>query len=310
MPLYILLLQLFILIQSLYSQQQISSIETTNVYFPNVTKILFKRSGNLKFAPRDDAYTMICLVNTLRYQNGLKPYLLDRRLVAAATAKVNDMITNNYFAHVSPTGVAWTTFIDQAGYYWLGAGENLALGFADDLGAFNGFLNSPGHKINMLSPGWTSFGSYHGISPTGTSYIAQEFASGADTPTDSIPVDCGLLSLTTSSTPLTISTTISTIISTPSTSSTIISTPSTSSSDISTTSSSDISTHSTSSSDISTPSTPSTDISTPSTKSIIIITNFITITKTKTKTIFNTITETKTKTITIITYTTKTKSGS
>jgi hypothetical protein len=60
------------------------------------------------------------------------------------------MIDNDYWAHIAPDGTTPWSFIDDAGYVYIKAGENLAYGFATSSGTVDGWMNSPGHRANIL----------------------------------------------------------------------------------------------------------------------------------------------------------------
>lgn len=76
---------------------------------------------------------------------------LNSKLNSAAQGKANHMITNNYWAHTSPDGVTPWYWFDWAGYDYKGAGENLAYGFSTSDGVINGWMNSQGHRDNLLN---------------------------------------------------------------------------------------------------------------------------------------------------------------
>jgi hypothetical protein len=76
-----------------------------------------------------------------------------------ATLRLEDMFTNQYFAHVSPTGQSALTVASTVGYSYLALGENLALGnFAGNQGVVSAWMASPGHRANILSTHYTQIG--------------------------------------------------------------------------------------------------------------------------------------------------------
>lgn len=86
-----------------------------------------------------------------RNNGGLKPLTLNTQLNAAAEAKLRDMFAKQYFAHVSPTGIGPSDLAKAADYVYLTVGENLALGnFADDQALVQAWMDSPGHRANIL----------------------------------------------------------------------------------------------------------------------------------------------------------------
>lgn len=90
------------------------------------------------------------LTNQERAAYGLAALSLNGKLNSAAQAKAGHMIANNYWAHTSPDGVTPWYWFGWAGYSYTNAGENLAYGFADSAGVIQGWMNSPGHKANVL----------------------------------------------------------------------------------------------------------------------------------------------------------------
>ncbi len=69
------------------------------------------------------------------------------------------MINKQYFAHVSPSGVDVATLAKNFGYQFIFLGENLALGdFRSSEEVMNGWMNSPGHRANILSKNFTEVG--------------------------------------------------------------------------------------------------------------------------------------------------------
>jgi len=76
-----------------------------------------------------------------------------------ATLRLEDMLINQYFAHVSPSGQSALTVASTVGYSYLALGENLALGnFAGDQGVLAAWMASPGHRANIVSSHYTEIG--------------------------------------------------------------------------------------------------------------------------------------------------------
>jgi hypothetical protein len=99
-----------------------------------------------------DTASLLSLTNQQRVAANLSPLVLNSKLSQAAEVKANDMITNNYWAHVSPTGVTPWTLIRQTGYQYQYAGENLAEDYSSAEAVVNAWMNSPGHRKNLLNP--------------------------------------------------------------------------------------------------------------------------------------------------------------
>jgi uncharacterized protein YkwD len=88
--------------------------------------------------------------NAARAANGKGPLALNSTLNNSAQAKGNDMISKDYWAHVSPNGTQPWYFFKAAGYVFTKAGENLAYGFDDSQQISDAWMNSSGHRANVL----------------------------------------------------------------------------------------------------------------------------------------------------------------
>ena len=101
---------------------------------------------------------VLALTNSSRQANNLSGLTMNDRLTTAATNKANDMLAKQYFAHVTPDNKQPWDFITAAGYAYQGAGENLAVGFLDAESLENGWMNSPGHRANILNSNFKEIG--------------------------------------------------------------------------------------------------------------------------------------------------------
>lgn len=102
---------------------------------------------------------IILQTNLQRQKNGLGFLKGDAALNAMAGKKADDMCGKQYFAHVSPSGVGAGDLADSFGYDYLSVGENLALGsFASDQAVVESWMNSPGHRANILNSRFTEIG--------------------------------------------------------------------------------------------------------------------------------------------------------
>lgn len=97
--------------------------------------------------------------NDARTDNGLSELSMNTKLNNAAQAKVTDMFARQYFEHVSPLGRDVSDLADDVNYAFLAVGENLALGdFEDNQTLVQGWMNSPGHRENILGKSFTEIG--------------------------------------------------------------------------------------------------------------------------------------------------------
>ena len=98
------------------------------------------------------------LVNVQRARNGLQPLSLDAGLCRFARVKSQDMHDNRYFDHTSPTYGSPFDMMRQFGITYASAGENIAMGYSTPEAVVNAWMNSSGHRANILSVKYTTLG--------------------------------------------------------------------------------------------------------------------------------------------------------
>lgn len=96
-----------------------------------------------------DEETIFNLVNEVRRNAGLAELKVDKELLRVARIKSQDMVDNNYFSHNSPTYGTPFQMIKNFGITYKSAGENIA-GHSTSKAAFEAWMNSSGHKANIL----------------------------------------------------------------------------------------------------------------------------------------------------------------
>lgn len=94
--------------------------------------------------------SIVAAMNHERTSRGLRPLRLDTQLSRAAEDRVGDMLAKHYFDHVSPDGVEPFIWATRRGYDYRIIGENLSLGYRGASGIVDGWMNSPGHRQNIL----------------------------------------------------------------------------------------------------------------------------------------------------------------
>ncbi|MDP2954450.1 MAG: CAP domain-containing protein [Chloroflexota bacterium] len=118
-------------------------------------------------------------INGERANAGLPPLAIDGRLVGLARERSNDMMTRGYFSHTTPEGKMVFDFLDARGIYSPYAGENLARSNAEASQAvplaLSGFMNSPGHRKNLVNSHYTYLGIGEATSPEGMKYFTLIF---------------------------------------------------------------------------------------------------------------------------------------
>ena len=98
----------------------------------------------------EDEQEVFNLINEKRKANGLSLLVMDDELQNVARVKAKDMVDNNYFSHNSPTYGTPFEMIKSFGITYKAAGENIA-GNSSNIGAVNAWMNSEGHRANILS---------------------------------------------------------------------------------------------------------------------------------------------------------------
>jgi uncharacterized protein YkwD len=120
---------------------------------------------------------VVTLVNAERVKASCAAVTVDDRLTTAARAHSADMAARDYFSHTTPEGVEFATRITNAGYRWGGAGENIAKGQRSPQEVMTSWMNSPGHKANILNCGFKNLGVGVAADATGALLWTQDFAS-------------------------------------------------------------------------------------------------------------------------------------
>ena len=94
---------------------------------------------------------ILILVNQAREESGAEPLVYNEKLALSALDKAQHMKENDYFDHVSPQGLQPWYFAQKRNYEYKNFGENLAEGFFSAESVHEGWMNSEGHRENVLS---------------------------------------------------------------------------------------------------------------------------------------------------------------
>ncbi|MCI5120972.1 MAG: CAP domain-containing protein [Candidatus Electrothrix sp. AUS4] len=111
--------------------------------------------------PMDFEEQVVALTNQQRQAYGCAPLTMDTRLRAAAAGHSKDMAVNDFFSH---TGTGNTSPFDRIyaqGYSFSRAGENIAAGYTSPESVVNAWMNSEGHRANILNCGFIHIGVGH-----------------------------------------------------------------------------------------------------------------------------------------------------
>jgi len=133
------------------------------------------------------------LTNDFRQKNGLKALVIDQNLEKAADKHSQDMANLDFFSHTGKDDTQPWDRTDAAGYESKTVGENIAVGYRTPQQVVDGWINSPGHRANMLNPAYNEIGiGYYFLEKdTGSvnynSYWTQVFGKGTITTSAPIP---------------------------------------------------------------------------------------------------------------------------
>ncbi|MFI5817254.1 sigma-70 family RNA polymerase sigma factor [Streptomyces sp. NPDC051643] len=109
-------------------------------------------------APATTVAQVVALVNKERATAGCGPLTEDAQLEKAAQAHSDDMAARNFFEHTNPDGADPGQRITAAGYRWSTYGENIAQGQQTPEAVMESWMNSPGHRANILNCAFKNIG--------------------------------------------------------------------------------------------------------------------------------------------------------
>jgi len=98
------------------------------------------------------------LTNKERSGNSLGSLKYNTVLAKAAQMKAEDMVKRGYFSHKDPNGLPPWKWLDQVGYNYTYAGENLGLNFIESNELIEAWMNSSLHRLNLLNKNYTEIG--------------------------------------------------------------------------------------------------------------------------------------------------------
>lgn len=119
------------------------------------------------------AQQILDLVNKERTKAGLKPLTLNSQVSQAAQIKSEDMMKNGYFSHTSPTYGTPFALMQRLGIKYNYAGENIAKGQKTPEAVVDAWMNSEGHRKNILNGSFKEMGI--GYAKGGSTYWVQMF---------------------------------------------------------------------------------------------------------------------------------------
>lgn len=122
-------------------------------------------------------HEIITLINKERMDANLEPFNHNIPLSCVARAKSQDMVDAGYFNHTSPTYGSPFDMMDSFGIHYGYAAENIAMGQQTPEAVVKSWMNSEGHRKNILNPNYTDLGVGLAKTSSGTPYWTQMFIS-------------------------------------------------------------------------------------------------------------------------------------
>jgi hypothetical protein len=116
--------------------------------------VVFKSDFLANILPR----VVVDITNSYRTSSELSQLTINPVLEEAAKRKAEDMAQKGYFAHTSPEGITPWHWFEDVGYDFIYAGENLAIHFTDSNEVVSAWMDSPGHRNNILSQHFVEIG--------------------------------------------------------------------------------------------------------------------------------------------------------
>lgn len=122
---------------------------------------------------QEAAEAVASLVNAARQDAGLSELELDADLCAAAQARAQEIAQS--FSHTRPDGSSCFTILEEFGISYRAAGENIAMGQRTPEEVMDGWMNSSGHRANILNGTFTSIGVGYYVDGAGAAHWVQIF---------------------------------------------------------------------------------------------------------------------------------------
>jgi uncharacterized protein YkwD len=101
---------------------------------------------------------VLALTNFHRQQSGLAPLKNNAILTAVAQSHTENMVVRDFYSHQAPDGSRSADRIRRAGYNYSFAAENIAAGYDSADAVVQGWMNSPGHRANIMNPNLQEIG--------------------------------------------------------------------------------------------------------------------------------------------------------
>ena len=135
----------------------------------NVTK----PDGSVTESDHAVATQILNLVNQERKKAGLSALKLNTKATTAANTRAKELVSS--FSHTRPNGSSFSTALKSAGVTYRGCGENIAAGYQSPSAVMEGWMNSSGHRANILKTNYKELGVGYYQDASGQKYWVQLF---------------------------------------------------------------------------------------------------------------------------------------
>ena len=155
----------------------VSEVLAVNPQITNADQIKVNQIVNIPNVSQDKKLEkeVVTLVNQERAKVGLAPLKDNWELSRVARYKSEDMANKNYFSHTSPTYGSPFDMMKNFGIKYMTAGENIAKGQQTSVSVMTAWMNSSGHKANILNANFTEIGVGVARNKSGTIYWTEQF---------------------------------------------------------------------------------------------------------------------------------------
>lgn len=157
-------------------ETEVPEVEVPEVEVPEVEKPGQEGENNGGSGTETElsyAEQVVKLVNEERAKHGLSPLTIDKSVESAALVRSKEI--EKSFSHTRPNGSSFSTALKEQGVNYMGAGENIAWGQKSPEEVMQGWMNSEGHRANILNAKFTKIGVGYYQNSNGTNYWTQLF---------------------------------------------------------------------------------------------------------------------------------------
>ena len=134
----------------------VSMLLVCSLVLSGLTGIRAEAKSSVISICKEEEWEVLKLVNKERSKKGLVPLSVTRKLQSANDTRAKEIYQS--FSHTRPDGSSCFTALSDVGEDYNYAGENIAAGYASPEAVMQGWMNSPGHKANILTANYTHMG--------------------------------------------------------------------------------------------------------------------------------------------------------